>query len=254
VRYPRMRDALNTSGRAIFFSLCEWGVEDPATWAPEVGNSWRTTGDIGDNWNSMTSNLDQNDKWWKQAGPGGWNDPDMLEVGNGGMTTDEYISHFSLWCLIKSPLLIGCDVTKMSSETLSILTNKEVIALNQDPMGVQGHRVYRSSDNYREVYAAPMANGDIGVVLFNRGPTTMNITVNWSDIGLDAGVGATVRDLWAHATIGVFSDSFSLSTNTHGSRTVRVIPLQAPTTATTTITSPTTTTTTTALKRHARGN
>jgi alpha-galactosidase len=103
-RYEAMRDALNATGRPIYYSLCEWGVEDPATWAGNVGNSWRTTNDISDNWNSMTSNLDLNDKWASYAGPGQWNDPDMLEVGNGGMTNEEYKSHFSLWALIKSPL------------------------------------------------------------------------------------------------------------------------------------------------------
>jgi len=140
-RYPPMRDALNATGRPIFFSMCEWGVDDPAKWAGAVGNSWRTTGDISDSWASMLSNLDQNDKWWSYAKPGGWNDPDMLEVGNGGMTQDEEISHFSLWALIKSPLLIGCDITKLSQETLTILTNPEVIAVNQDPLGVQGHKI-----------------------------------------------------------------------------------------------------------------
>lgn len=111
-RYPVMRDALNATGRRIFFSLCEWGVEDPATWAPLVGNSWRTTGDISDHWDSMTSRLDQNNVWHAWAGPGGWNDPDMLEVGNGGMTATEYRAHFSLWAAAKAPLLIGCDVTR----------------------------------------------------------------------------------------------------------------------------------------------
>ncbi|THG04786.1 hypothetical protein TEA_029614 [Camellia sinensis var. sinensis] len=100
-RYPKMSNALLKSGRSIFFSLCEWGREDPATWAPAIGNSWRTTGDISDNWNSMTSRADQNDKWASYAGPGGWNDPDMLEVGNGGMTIAEYRSHFSIWALAK---------------------------------------------------------------------------------------------------------------------------------------------------------
>jgi len=95
---------LNATGKPILFSMCEWGVEDPATWAPAVGNSWRTTGDINDHWDSFTGNLDQNDKWWNYSGPGAWNDPDMLEVGNGGMTLDEDTAHFSLWCLIKSPL------------------------------------------------------------------------------------------------------------------------------------------------------
>jgi len=140
-RYPIMRDALNATGRHIFYSLCEWGEDNPAEWAPAVGNSWRTTGDISDNWASMTSRIDQNDKWWNYAAPGGWNDPDMLEVGNGGMTYTEYVSHFSLWALAKAPLLVGCDITKMSSQTLSILTAPEVIAVNQDPMGQQGHKV-----------------------------------------------------------------------------------------------------------------
>jgi len=141
VRYPVMRDALNATGRHIFFSMCEWGVDNPATWAPLVGNSWRTTGDISDNWGSMTSNLDINNNWFKQAGPGGWNDPDMLEVGNGGMTNTEYVSHFSLWAISKAPLLIGCDVTNLSPETLAILTNSEVIAINQDSLGIQAGKV-----------------------------------------------------------------------------------------------------------------
>jgi alpha-galactosidase len=141
VRYPPMRDALNATGRPIFFSMCEWGVDDPATWAAAVGNSWRTTGDIIDNWHSAMSILDQNNRWAAYAGPGGWNDPDMLEVGNGGMTTAEYRSHFGLWALMKAPLLVGCDVTKMSDDVRAILTNPEVIAVNQDPLGVQGRKV-----------------------------------------------------------------------------------------------------------------
>ena len=140
-RYEAMRDALNKSGRTIFYSMCEWGVEDPAKWARTVGNSWRTTGDISDNWHSMTTIIDANDKWADFAGPGGWNDPDMLEVGNGGMTTDEYRTHFSLWAISKAPLLIGCDVTKKDPTTFEILLNKEVIAVNQDPLGVQGRKV-----------------------------------------------------------------------------------------------------------------
>jgi len=140
-RYPIMRDALNKSGRAIFYSMCEWGVDDPAKWAKNVGNSWRTTGDIGDTWSSMISIIDKNNEWADYAGPGGWNDPDMLEVGNGGMTYDEYRTHFSLWAISKAPLLIGCDVTKKDPETFEILLNKEVIAVNQDPLGVQGRKV-----------------------------------------------------------------------------------------------------------------
>jgi hypothetical protein len=145
VRYPPMRDALNASGRPILFSMCEWGIDDPATWAPSVGNSWRTTGDITDDWEAMMTKVDQNAPLYKYAGKGAWNDPDMLEVGNGGMTNDEYITHFSLWAIMKAPLIIGCDITNMSAETMNILMNTEVIDINQDPLGQQGYVV---SQNY----------------------------------------------------------------------------------------------------------
>ncbi|KAM0854942.1 hypothetical protein ACQ4PT_050114 [Festuca glaucescens] len=130
-RYTKMSNAIRKHGKNIFFSLCEWGDNNPATWAGGMGNSWRTTGDIADNWNSMTSRADQNDRWASYAGPGGWNDPDMLEVGNGGMTEAEYRSHFSIWALAKAPLLIGCDVRSMSQATKDIISNSEVIAVNQ---------------------------------------------------------------------------------------------------------------------------
>jgi len=136
-----MRDALNKTGRPIFFSMCEWGVDNPATWAGDVGNSWRTTGDISDSWSSMIGKFDQNVGLYPYAKPGAWNDPDMLEVGNGGMTTDEYTTHFSLWAAMKSPLLIGCDVTTMSAAIKNIFTNDEVIAVNQDKTGVQAKLV-----------------------------------------------------------------------------------------------------------------
>ncbi len=141
IRYPRMRDALLKQDRQIFYSICQWGEEDIPTWGKDVGNSWRTTQDIADTWKSMINIIDKNNKWYEYAGPGGWNDPDMLEVGNGGMTTTEYRTHFSLWAISKAPLLIGCDVTKMSQDTWDILTNKEVIAVNQDKLGEQGRKI-----------------------------------------------------------------------------------------------------------------
>jgi len=140
-RYPPMRDALNATGRYIFFSMCEWGVDQPWNWAQPVGNSWRTTGDISDNWASMLSNLDQNAPLYPYGGPGAWNDPDMLEVGNGGLTFDEEKSHFSLWSIMKAPLIIGCDITNMDNNTKTILMNAEVIAISQDRLGVEGKRV-----------------------------------------------------------------------------------------------------------------
>lgn len=220
-RYPVMRDALNATGRPILFSMCEWGVEDPATWSADVGNSWRTTGDISDNWKSMTSNLDQNDKWWNYSGPSAFNDPDMLEVGNGGMTNDEYQSHFSLWALAKSPLLIGCDITKMSANTATILMNKEVIDLNQDPLGVQGHRVSAPGD--KEIWAGPLANGDIGLVLLNRGDSDNTVEVDFTkDLGLQPNTQVTLRDLVTHKVVGQFTGTYSVDLATHASQTLRV--------------------------------
>ena len=140
-RYSVMRDALNKTGRKIFFSMCNWGAENVSTWGKNVGNSWRTTGDINDNWKSMTRIIDINNKWYEFAGPGGWNDPDMLEVGNGGMNNEEYKAHFGLWAISKAPLLIGCDIINMDKEIKDILTNPEVIAINQDSLGQQGHKI-----------------------------------------------------------------------------------------------------------------
>ncbi|KAL5747016.1 hypothetical protein ACOSQ2_024313 [Xanthoceras sorbifolium] len=198
-RYPIMSKALLNSGRPIFFSLCEWGEEDPATWAPSVGNSWRTTLDIEDNWNSMTSRADQNDKWSSYAAPGAWNDPDMLEIGNGGMSSDEYRSHFSIWAIAKAPLLIGCDLRSMDNQTYQILTNKEVIAVNQDKHGVQGKKVKKDGD--LEVWAGPLTSGRVAVVLWNRSSSKARVTANWGDIGLNSSTLAVkARDLWAHST------------------------------------------------------
>ncbi|KAG6741166.1 hypothetical protein POTOM_056655 [Populus tomentosa] len=166
-RYPVMSKALLNSGRPIFFSLCE----------------------------CMTSRADQNDQWASYAAPGGWNDPDMLEVGNGGMTTEEYRSHFSIWALAKAPLLIGCDVRTMSDETLEMLSNREVIAVNQDKLGVQGKKVKNNGD--LEVWAGPLSNNKIAVVLWNRGSSRATVTAYWSDIGLDPTTTVNARDLWA---------------------------------------------------------
>lgn len=212
-RYPVMAKALLNSGRQIFFSLCEWGEEDPATWAKSIGNSWRTTGDIQDNWNSMTSLADQNDRWAQYAGPGGWNDPDMLEVGNGGMTTEEYRSHFSIWALIKAPLLIGCDIRSMDSVTLALLSNKEVIAVNQDKLGVQGRKVKKDGD--LEVWAGPLRRNRVAVALWNRGSSEATITAYWSDIGLNSTALVNARDLWAHSTRRSLKGQISASVASH---------------------------------------
>ncbi|RAL41276.1 unnamed protein product [Cuscuta campestris] len=213
-RYPKMSKALRKSGRAIFYSLCEWGDQDPATWARSVGNSWRTTGDIQDTWESMTTLADLNDKWAAYAGPGGWNDPDMLEVGNGGMTTEEYRSHFSIWALAKAPLVIGCDVRSIDNTTFDILSNKEVIAVNQDPLGVQGKKVKKDGD--LEVWAGPLSKKRTAVVLWNRGGGEATITAYWSDLGLKPSTVVNARDLWAHSTQKKVKGKISASVASHG--------------------------------------
>ena len=137
IRYPAMRDALIATGRPIFYSICNWGDEETWQWAPETGNSWRTTQDIFDGWASVEYNFKQSQLHFERSGAGGWNDPDMLEVGNGGMTLDEEKTHFALWALAKAPLIIGCDLTTVSAESLAILKNTNIIAVNQDPNSKQ---------------------------------------------------------------------------------------------------------------------
>jgi len=220
--YSIMRDALAKSGRPIVFSLCEWGSTKPWLWAKDVGNLWRTTGDITDKWDTKEKSdnigvlqiLDLQDGLESYAGPGHWNDPDMLEVGNGGMTATEYRSHFSLWCLLAAPLMAGNDIRNMSSETRDILTNKEVIAVNQDPLGRQGRRVKRTGDT--EVWAKEMSDGSRAVGLLNRGNGEQKIAVGWTDIGYPAQLRASVRDLWAHKNLDSAKGGVSLMVPSHG--------------------------------------
>lgn len=223
-RYPIMRDALNKTGRPIFYSLCEWGIDDPATWAPAVGNSWRTTYDINDTWYTMINRADLNNAWWEYASPNGWNDPDMLEVGNGGMSSTEYETHFSLWCLMKAPLLIGTDIGNMSGDTLRILTNSDAIAVNQDPLGVQGYK--RTSDGIREVWAGPLSSPttSYAVLLLNRGNSTTSVTARWGDIGLEPSVAATVYDIWQHRNVGMFTGNITADVVSHGVVFYRITP------------------------------
>lgn len=233
-RYQRMHDALNQTGHPIFFSLCEWGNKDPATWAAEVGNSWRTTGDIAPTWKSITTLLDLNNKWHDYAGPGGWNDPDMLEVGNGDLTVAEQRAHFTLWCLMKSPLLLGNDLRDLPDEVLEIITNKEVIAWNQDPLGKQGYKRSKvgvldlggsiKGDGALEVWAGDLSGGDIAVVLFNRSNKPENITALWSDIGLSPGTKANAREVWLHKDLGAFQGSFTSLVGSHDVVAIHLSP------------------------------
>jgi alpha-galactosidase len=220
--YSIMRDALLASGRPIVFSLCEWGTAKPWLWAKDVGNLWRTTGDILDKWEGkvewggmgMLNILDLQVGLESYAGPGHWNDPDMLEVGNGGMTTTEYRSHFSLWCMLAAPLMAGNDIGDMKPEIHDILTNKEVIAVDQDPLGSEGRRVHKDGD--REVWARQLNDGSRAVVLLNRGSDRQEISVNWEDLGYPSHLAASVRDLWQHKDQGSFTGKFSAPVDSHG--------------------------------------
>ena len=195
--YARMGQALENTGRAIVFSLCQYGVLKVQQWGAHAGgNLWRTTGDIQDNWQSMSRiGFDQQEGLETAAGPGRWNDPDMLEIGNGGMTDDEYRTHMSLWAILAAPLLAGNDLRSVPRDILEILTNKEVIAVDQDPMGKQGRRVAKNGD--LEIWARPLLGGAWAVGLFNRGAGSRRVTLHAADIGLTRIT--HIRDLWAHA-------------------------------------------------------
>jgi alpha-galactosidase len=163
--------------------------------------------------------IDQNDKWWKYAGPGGWNDPDMLEVGVGDqLNLTEQKTHFSLWALAKAPLLIGCDIRKLAPEVLEILTAPEVIAINQDPLGVQGHKVWNASfsDAAIDVWAGLLSNKDIAVITLNRASVPATIPVRWEELGLQPGTKCLVRDIWQRKDIGTHRNGFTTSNEPHG--------------------------------------
>jgi len=211
-RYSAMRDALAATGRPIVYSICEWGVNAPWTWAAPVGNLWRTTGDIQANYNSMLSIFHQNVGLAAYAGPGQWNDPDMLEVGN-GMSATEDRAHFSLWAEMAAPLLAGNNLVNASSTTLSILGNKAVIAVDQDSAGKQGRMV--SSSGGLDVLAKPLANGDVSVVLFNENSSTATISTTAAAIGKTGASSYGLTDLWSNATSST-SGTISASVPGHG--------------------------------------
>jgi alpha-galactosidase len=234
--YANIRAALDASGRPIVLSICEWGTAKPWLWGKEIGgNLWRTTGDIQDRWqgrvewkpgdccsNGVLDIVDLEADLFSSAGPGHWNDPDMLEVGNGGMTDTEYRSHFSLWAMLAAPLIAGNDLRDMRPEIHDILTNKEVIAVDQDPSGHQGQRVWKKGD--LEVWAKQGKDGSRAVILLNRGREQQEISANWADLGYPTQVRASVRDLWQHKDLGEFTGKFSAAVASHGVVMVTVRP------------------------------
>ncbi len=217
--YQKMGDALEKSGRPIVYSLCEYGRGDVWKWGPQVGaNLWRTTGDISDSWKSMTTIGFDQGRLAPYAGPGHWNDPDMLEIGNGGMTTDEYRTHMSLWSILSAPLLAGNDLRNMTDEIKSILMNRDVIAIDQDPEGKQGQRMSKSGD--QEIWSKPLQDGAVAVALFNRGETAAQMSLRLADLQLPSD--ATARDLWEHRDVTFANGSYTANVPRHGVVMLRI--------------------------------
>jgi alpha-galactosidase len=226
--YRVMRSALDAAHRDIVFSLCQYGMGNVWEWGGEVGgNSWRTTGDIVDTWESMSGIGFAQSGHEKYAKPGNWNDPDMLVVGKVGwgprlhptaLTPNEQYTHITLWSLLCAPLLIGCDMTQLDEFTSSLLTNDEVLEVNQDPLGKQAARVKAAGDI--EVWAKEMEDGSRAVGLFNRGRWKSDVTVSWTELGLEGTQG--VRDLWRQKSLGVFQGGVTLPVPRHGAVLIRV--------------------------------
>ncbi|MHC4517557.1 MAG: glycoside hydrolase family 27 protein [Planctomycetota bacterium] len=234
--YTLMRNALLLADRPIVFSICEWGTTKPWLWAQNVGHLWRTTFDIRPCWDcgqpahskgvlienfiGFTKILDRQVGLESYAGPGHWNDPDMLEVGNGDLTYDENKAHFSLWCILAAPLMLGNDIRSLKPEIHEILTNKEVIAVNQDPRGRQGRKVRDDGDF--EVWSKELADGTRAVLLFNRSQSESEIAFAWSEIGLPEYLSLTVRDLWLKEDLGKHKGSYAATVPSHGVVMLRV--------------------------------
>jgi alpha-galactosidase len=218
VQYTKFHDALAQAGRPMVFSICDWGVKAPWRWGPRIGNMWRTTGDISDSYSRMTDIGFGQSGLEKFSGPGHWNDSDMLEVGNGGMNHEEYRTHISLWVLLAAPLIAGNDLRAIPADTKELLTNPEVIAVDQDPRGVQGHRVWQEGS--LQIWAKPLADGSQAVGLFNGTEAAMDITLEFKTIGVPGQ--ANVRDLWQHRDLGTMKDSFTANVPQHGVALVRV--------------------------------
>jgi alpha-galactosidase len=211
--YKKMDAALKSTGRPIVYSLCQYGNDAVWEWGASVGgNLWRTTGDISDKYASMEEIGFSQAGLARFSGPGHWNDPDMLEVGNGGMNADEYRTHMSLWALLAAPLLAGNDLSTMTPETVAILTNHDVIAVDQDAAGKQGDRV--SAEGPIEIWARPLADGSKAVVIFNRHPSPLTAHVDWSTLGFKPG--AKAKDLWLKKDLGNLEATYNVEVPAHG--------------------------------------
>ncbi len=252
--YILMRDALYSAGRPVVFSICEWGLNKPWEWAADVGHLWRTTGDIRENWDipdakegkcwggGVIINLDMQQGLEEYAGPGHWNDPDMLEIGNGDLTQGENRAHFSLWCMLAAPLFSGNDIRQMDRSVSSILVNTEVIAVDQDPLGKQGFKI--KDYGQVELFYKPLANGEMAYCVFNRYPFPVKIELNWQNLSITAwneksrmplslNINRTeiqltgtyqVRDLWKKQVIGTTEHATVAEIAAHDVLMLRLIP------------------------------
>lgn len=217
--YTKMRDALRATGRPIVYSLCQYGNDAVWSWGPSVGgNLWRTTGDINDTYKQMEMIGFSQAGLARFAGPGHWNDPDMLEVGNGGMKPDEYRTHMSLWAMLAAPLLAGNDLATMTPETIAMLTNRDVIAIDQDAAGVQGDRV--SVKGPIEIWTKPLADGGKAVAIFNRHPRALEARVDFKKLGFAGAVKA--RDLWKGREVSIPQPVYTTKIPGHGVMLLRV--------------------------------
>lgn len=229
--YHTMREALKAAGRPIVFSICEWGSTKPWEWAEGIGHLWRTTGDIGEFWIKgdkkdgrlgVLDIIDLNRDLYPFAGPGHWNDPDMLEVGNGDLTYDENVAHFAMWCMLAAPLMSGNDLRSMPDEIHSILTNKEAIAVDQDSLGVQAHVSVEMGD--KQIWVKKLSGDEWAVCFFNRSEKEWNLNYNMMDIPELEGGLYDVRDLWEHKDIGKTDRNVIATIPSHGVLMTRLTP------------------------------
>jgi len=238
VQYPQFSKSLNKTGRPIFFELCEWGLDKPWTWAQPVGNQWRTTGDHHDTWSSTLQIINDQAGLSKYSGKGAWNYMDFLYTGGQGckdpnvphcpgQSPTEYRTEFSFWSFLNSGLIVATDVRVMSPIMREVLYNEEIIALNKDPLRKQGDRVAQYSppdhaDKTLQVWARPLSDGSEAIILFNTDSKAYSIQALYKYWGWSQGTVAVVRDLWAHQTIGAFTDSYSAVVDPHGVRVFKL--------------------------------
>ncbi len=227
-QYKIMSDAIKTTGRPMILSLCEWGISQPWEWANGIGAMWRTTNDIQDCWDCLrdwggmgwTRILELQVSLAQYAGPGHWNDPDMLEVGNWALNPTECRSHFSMWCMLAAPLIAGNNIATMNNTIRDILTAPEIIAVNQDSLGIQGTRI--RNDNGLQVWRKSLSDSSVAVALLNltNKETTMYVTLR--ELGLKSGVMSSVRDLWEQTDLNPITDTFQVNVTAHGVKMLKI--------------------------------